>query len=380
MKTVHSILMTPFDTLFFRDHRPFEAGEQQFCQSLFPTPMTFMGALSAAYLELNQKSRLSLLQAGGAAPDEYLGPYAASLDSPGSFGIKSVLLAKEKMILIPIPADRMVRRDNRTDLTVRRIMPLAPNLMSPPDPDFEYREGYMQLKDFATGNLNLSIHEFERPFAPESRTGIAIDPSTRHTEEGALYFTNHYRPRDYKKNQTSFWVHYRTANDRPLPIPRSWRLGGENRLVHGGDPDRESDLHQNLQLSLEHIKNVCEQNWLDQKPFNFSVYLLTPAVFKDGWKPERWPWEGRAEFIAACVPKTVYVSGFQLLKNRTGTPRPLYRAAPAGSVYFFQSSDDSLKTELLNDYLFGKSISEIYPQAGFGTTLVNSWHTYTGGN
>jgi hypothetical protein len=83
-----------------------------------------------------------------------------------------------------------------------------------------------------------------------------------------------------------------------------------------------------------------------------------------------------AEFVGAAVNKPQYISGWQRDgKGTGGIPRHIKRLAPAGSVYFFKADKwDNLQFEkLYKKYHFGESLSEEYPDAGFGIALIGVW-------
>ena len=65
-----------------------------------------------------------------------------------------------------------------------------------------------------------------------------------------------------------------------------------------------------------------------------------------------------------------------------GSPRPLKKLAPAGSVYFFKAErwDVSKFERFYRDCHLGKSVSEEYPDAGFGIAMIGVWPADRVGN
>jgi len=368
-KQFHSVLLTPFDTLFFRDHRPFEAGVQKYSQTLFPTPMTFMGALSQAYFDKTGRDKNAFFDK---KPDEQLGNYDETLscEKGHSYAIRGVFILQDQAIFIPVPANFLAQKTYI--YKIQQIFPDKKNQLQLPQNDFEYRQGYIRIEEFIDYVDEVELDEFQGPFQEEKRVGIGIDKQTNSTEEGALYFTTHQRFFQKNNIKSSFMVCYQTSDGNELNMVGALRLGGENRLVYTDNSKIKYNVDQTLNNFIKKTKEKLVKDW-QGGTFRFLVYLLTPAIFKKGWQPQAWPWKDRAELIAACVPKPDWVSGFKIEKGRGGSPRPLYKAAPAGSVYFFETQDKALITELLDNYILGKSVSEIYPQAGFGMTLLNSW-------
>ncbi len=377
MNDYHLALLTPFDTLFFRDHRPFNAGEYRYSEPLFPTPLTFMGALGGAYMEQQNVGRHAFIN--GTA-DPFLGAFDNELmDQDSGLRIKGLFLVKDATLYLPMPANFLLRKANAEEYDISLIYPTAENEMELPKADFEYNRGYITGDDFTRtcrqekARKHAIPHRYHLgPLCDELRVGIGIDPQTNSVDEKErlLYFTSHYRPTD---SNVSFAVLYQTANREALPHRGSLRLGGESRLVYTGPDQRLVEVRENLSRLLETTRSRLQEAWGDKAPFRFAVYLLTPAIFDDGWKPGEWPWGDSATLWGACVPKPDWVSGFRITQGRSGEPRRLHRAAPAGSVYFFESSDGGLKKELLDNYMCNKRISNTYPKAGIGLTLIRPW-------
>jgi CRISPR-associated protein Cmr3 len=65
------------------------------------------------------------------------------------------------------------------------------------------------------------------------------------------------------------------------------------------------------------------------------IVLLTPALFKQGWRPGDFALEG-AQLVAARVERPEVISGWDYA---TPGPKPVRRAAPAGSVYWVRLNE-----------------------------------------
>ncbi len=111
----------------------------------------------------------------------------------------------------------------------------------------------------------------------------------------------------------------------------------------------------------------------------FKMLLVTPALFSQGWLPG-WldPVNGqgtlpgsdlKVQLRSAAVGRAMPISGWDIAHNR---PKPLRRAVPAGSVYYFEllNGDPAQVVELFHH---SESISDEDGQAGFGLTLVGKW-------
>lgn len=106
----------------------------------------------------------------------------------------------------------------------------------------------------------------------------------------------------------------------------------------------------------------------------FKLYLATPAIFSQGWKPTSWfdvmkyP-NLKITLLTAATGKYQPLGGWDMKKR---SPKRLYRAVPAGSVYYFQLEQGGLDDVL--DCFHGKSVSDVegYQQQGFGITYVGA--------
>jgi CRISPR-associated protein Cmr3 len=111
--------------------------------------------------------------------------------------------------------------------------------------------------------------------------------------------------------------------------------------------------------------------------------LATPAIFAKGWKPG---WldggphdlEGslpgsalRLRLVGAAIGRWRPISGWSLEANRVG-PKPVRRAAPAGSVYFFQIVEGTA-SDLSRLWLQSVCDCEQDRRDGFGLALWGVW-------
>jgi hypothetical protein len=83
-----------------------------------------------------------------------------------------------------------------------------------------------------------------------------------------------------------------------------------------------------------------------------------------------------AEFVGAALNKPQFISGWKRHgKGMYGEPRLIKRLVPAGSVYFFKADkwNDVQFETVYKKYHFGESLSEEYPDAGFGICLIGVW-------
>lgn len=102
------ICIEPMDTLFFRDHRPFTAGEDTFAEFTFPSPLTFFGAIGSAVLNSTSGAEMGKFVRGKYKHPK-LGKYDADLTNTG-MKLKGPFLHKENEIFFPPPANLWIVR------------------------------------------------------------------------------------------------------------------------------------------------------------------------------------------------------------------------------------------------------------------------------
>jgi CRISPR-associated protein Cmr3 len=143
-----------------------------------------------------------------------------------------------------------------------------------------------------------------------------------------------------------------------------FQLGGEARA------GRYVTIHTALDLPRD--------RWLkaDIRPLRFKLYFATPAIFTRGWLPG-WldtttltgQYNGVAvQLIAAVVGKPQPIGGRDIAQR--DRQRPIHRAVPAGSVYFFETQASS--DEVMNAF-DGQCLSDLDAQIGFGLSYVGGW-------
>lgn len=142
------------------------------------------------------------------------------------------------------------------------------------------------------------------------------------------------------------------------------RLGGDGRLVRLRvlDGMKEWEIADRLrELVLATVGRLR----------GLLLYLATPTVFDNGWRPTVDP--PGCQLVAAAVGKPRTIAGWDLAKRG---PRPIFRAAPAGSVYLYRLSDDACTARLgewIRTHHARQSVSDEYPRLGYGFALTGVW-------
>lgn len=194
------IEIIPLDPLFFRDGRPFTAGEDTWASSLvLPYPSVIYGALRTAYFSNH--------------PEEL--KYANTEDDPTKkLKIKNILYKSESEKYYPIPLDCL--KDKYSKEKDAFLMKLVDNkiisnlktekrLEKPDEGDFYERvnDGFLSYPNFSSyiygkeKSFNyLSISDF---VLREPKIGISRDKATRGSKEGRLYRINMTRWSKFQK-------------------------------------------------------------------------------------------------------------------------------------------------------------------------------------
>jgi CRISPR-associated protein Cmr3 len=379
------------DVLFFRDGRPFDAGDAHTARSIFPPlPGTMLGGTRALLLE----ERFGGTQADGASISGYLrwlrgqprdldttaaGGHPRYQDARQELGVAEqpgsmlrltgpFVSGGDDKVLVVAPRDLMEREDSRDLVVLSPLIGagatgLLPGARWSPGPPIavagsaqlplslplvttavELEElkgaGWIDLdalRAYLTGAGSLSKRE--PPVLHERRAGIALS-ERRTARERHFYEIDLVRPRT-PGGRTRLLTRI-----TPDPVGVAWRLplGGEGKvaLVEQADTSKPAqemeDVLDPAGITAQEASGAAARTgWI-------RLVLLQPAIFHKGWLPDAVSANGQLEvgehtfhLRSAAVGKPVAVSGWDLL---AGEPKPLRRAVPAGSVYFFQIAVD----------------------------------------
>jgi CRISPR-associated protein Cmr3 len=203
----------------------------------------------------------------------------------------------------------------------------------------QYLEGHLDT----TKALKLTDYILNEP-----KIGIGRDDLTNGVEEGLLYRTDIKRSNDLQIGVSFDLAGYRDLS--PLV-----RLGGEGKLAF---------------FSTTCIPFRAIGKAIAFRGNRFKIYFSTPALLVNG-VPDLSRFLGmKATLVAACVGKAVPVGGFDMVARQ---PKPMYRAVPAGSVFYYESETD---VSLLNNRQ-GVSMSDERQEEGFGIAYFGTWDAVT---
>lgn len=384
--------LDPLDVLFFRDGRPF--GVTARGQSGLPMPQTLSGAirthlLRAAGCDLDAFARLAQQLRSGRSREEAMriacgAGWIARVAVRGPWLCRQI--GPQLEVLLPVPANLQQVEDaarhellgvnaaranvaqahgNGDQVHPRwvRLDPLhaekeLPGWQPPIDGmrPLWFRQrvrgkrkmGYLRpagLKAYLAGQTPEadSLVAPDELFGFDHRTGIVLRPDELTAEEGLLYSVSLLALRP----GVGFYAEVLLPLDAPQEVlrqPTVLDFGGEGRKVRVQPVDRFAWPET---ASLPHGRRL--------------ILLTTPGIFAQRWRP---PLPDGTKLVAAAVPGYEAFSGWDLAR---GGPRPTRFAAPAGSVYFLESSCEPFPDGSLAE-------SDDDRRLGFGCFLQGVWN------
>ncbi|WP_434565323.1 type III-B CRISPR module-associated protein Cmr3 [Thermoanaerobacterium thermosaccharolyticum] len=347
-----------FDTLFFRNGRPFTMKNETWANSIFPPyPSTIYGALRSAYFSNHI--------------DEF--DKANTCEDPTKdLIINDIFYRVNNENYYQLPLDLVIAKDEDKDANNEYKISLLEykssegfessanpniNLLYSKEEVESLNNGLIAdiyLSEYLDGNANkLKARSMEECIKIESKVSIGIDDITHASGDRLLYIEDMIRP-----HGITICVDFSGID---LPESGFMKLGGEGKVSY--------------YFTRKNVKSYIDKmNFSGNK---FKLYLSTPAVFKNGWLPgwvDKNTLEGdifglRLKLKAAVIGRYIPVGGFDVKKRE---PKIMYKAVPAGSVYYFEVlNDNACKIFKLLD---GKSISEFdTAKEGFGICKIGRW-------
>lgn len=354
------IKIDAIDTLFFKDGKPFSMGDETWADGIFPPPPSVIyGALRTAYF--------------GENPEEFLN--ANTDDDPTKhLVIKSIYFQIGNDKYFPMPLDYVKKKNqDKNDKLVYLMDKMKPIQMNSSGLNQFLSAGLEEEVEsvpealIAMGSMGRYLKGIEKTtiyslisdyVQTEPKVGMGRDNKTHTADEGKLYRVGMRRLSEMKtfnkvSNTLSLLVEFEGLT---LAQNGFLKLGAEGKAASYKIVDEEKVI---VDFSNNNEKTICK------------IYLLTPALFKNGWKPDFENNETlrslELELITACIGKPLSFGGFDMQKKM---PKPMRKAVPAGSVYYVVS-----KTKKLNeifDQLNGKSVSDFNSTEGFGIAYIGS--------
>lgn len=354
------LVLEPMDTVAIRDGRGFDAGDHAVARTVAPQPSTVAGAIGAAFgaapgAGMDQANR------GVKVPREIRGPITVRASVSGDW--RSLWPMPRDVVRTEI-AERVGERSpdawrrlpfREEPAASRKVShDLGKLLLATGDGDAV--PGWWtaaQITAYLAGTPT-SLTPTSDPWVVERRVGLARRPD-RTAAEGMLYAAEHLRP----SGRVGLGV--LCVDCPPRDLASTVFFGGESRraIVHA-----ETDGS----VKLPDAPTIFADGRL-------LLYLATPAVFADGWRPAQADLLGADLVSAAVGGPQVIATGRP--DRRTGSIRHtrLLWAAPAGCVYFLKfatGSEAVAAAQAWHARGFAQR-DETLRTAGFGLTLVGSW-------
>lgn len=348
MSKTTTLRLTAFDTLFFRESRPFESiGGSELASVFPPPPRTVLGAIRAAIGDLmgvnwqrfNDKS---------SQENQAIRDVIGYGDELGRLSLNGIWLSRlkdsknERLYPVPLYLLRKKEGEDAPEFERLRIgkainthlgkvhLPALPADKYGFKPLESYWVTASGLEKVLAGKSDLAKDELissKSLFERETRLGIARNNETRAVQTGLLYQASHIRP----KQDLSIEVELTGVPD--ILSNRVLRLGAEGRMA-----------------GLEVIESLKESD-LPAAPTpttdtkGLIITFLTPARFTYGsWvlpgftesKSETKCWAGEIKGIAltlhaAVIGKALREGGWDMAQHK---PRVMQSFIPAGSSYY----------------------------------------------
>jgi len=359
---MQTINISALDTLFFRGGKPFTMGQETTGNGLFPpSPSVIYGALRTAYFAENQEDFKAFKMIGKDATDQLIIEHIA-YERRDEYGSD---------LYFPAPLDLVIdkKKKDESKAVLLQVEALEGDEISNSKTTHILRTGLSKVEDLSESfvdidtlkdYLNLNTNEFyfkklEEFITIEPKVGVGLNRKTRTAEEGQLYFIAMTRPRN--KQDTIFDINI-TFSGLQLPDNGVLRIGGEGKGATYQSTSPTKQLPPNFEGKT------------------FKLYLSTPAFFQQGWLP-KWidkntltgifpDTNTQVKLTTCAVGKPLSIGGFDVKKQQ---PKPMLRAVPAGSVYYFEIENGDVK-DIIDALKKSPSISDCRKKEGFGLVFI----------
>jgi CRISPR-associated protein Cmr3 len=347
------IKIKPHSSLFFRDGKPFIAGENSWANtSILPNPSVLWGAICSMLmtegcdiesLENNLQLEKIYLYNEDSKRCFWPAPQDIFVNETGEILYeKYEKYEKQENIVTSTNLPCFVFPD--TDEKVEKADNLFMDISSI---CHEYTHYNSSPSVITTGDIRVDDH----------KVGITRDRKTRTSEEHKLYRIDLVQ---FKENW-SFLVKVECQSGFPANLTRGFlKLGGEGKAAEYEVINEEPHYIKNYNYDKEILlKEKRENKYL-------KLYLTSHALFDKGWIPLEGAFAGNGyglKLTAASVGKPLFIGGFDIKKRM---PKPMRKAVPAGSVYVFEidRKNEIILKDIADDFI--KKFSSSLEQRGFG--------------
>ncbi len=357
-----TISITALDTLFFRDGKPFTMGSETWADTAFPpSPSVLYGALRSAYMFQKDIKATEMI--------------AQTTD----FKITNIYLLANNDVAFPMPYD-LVKFKNENAVYLEKQTAMYSNINAEKIPfalgtTVQKKAEDMGGKGILTGNRlhrylvkNLTaipIDTLNNYMTLEPKIGMMRDNDTRGTSddaEGMLYRAGMQRLEGKQiGSKLKIAIEYEGLND--FEAKGILRVGGEGKTA-------------NYETVKDYQKPILSESQLQQTN-ELKLYLSTPAIFNNGWLPD-WLVAGslngiEVSLVTCALGKPQHIGGWDVAENE---PKRMYKAVPAGSVYYIQTDNtiglyaELQKLSSLSDIIPNAKWYENFATQGFGQFFI----------
>lgn len=393
------LFVEPTDIFLFRNGKPFNAGENDTAQSIFPpTPLTLQGALRGAAIV---NSGMSWDEYANASPDSLVVQQVGTrgVNNVGSFRLAGPFVGKLLSVedeekkptdvqskkverYVPLPLDIVWNEkdvnkgcQDHNEVNLRIMQPVAEQVFLS---DIQFKpldaqsgEEYPTSRWISEAALSRYLDgeqlttndtvKADALFKSDYRFGIGMDYTlgTTDRDAGKLYNAQFIRMESETGLLMNVDSSFVVKNDGVgLPEKGVMGLGGERHTANFEVVEVSEDVQKNYPIEGMSL------------PKRFKIVFLTPAYFKKGWQPENWStfFDGQVTCINARIGHPQLIGGWDSAKRH---PRTMHRFVPSGSVYYFESQEAiTLKQQMITES--PEWIGDA-GQIGFGQVAIGNW-------
>ena len=400
------VQINALDSLFFRDGKPFSMGDDSFAQGIFPPPPSVIyGALRSAFFIDHP---------------EYIAS-ANTLDDPTlNLNITQIayfqeqhrtekkvgetpLSETEHFLLFPTPFDVVTQKKSTKSFVATHLQNISTDIplnnqnfntqsvfnhINIYEKNVKTSKGFMkrdEMSNYLRGR-HQAYNCYETITQIDPKIGIGRENTTRFAEEGKLYRINMHRLDSYseafkkgtkreiialKDDTFSLIVRFELEHFEDWQ-PHLIRIGGDGRAAivknYAYPATEKAKCHNDLNRPRIRL------DFSEENPY-FKLYFSTPTIFKKGILPKdidtnniEGLWNGiNIGILAAFSERPQHIGGFDMKKKR---PKPMYKALPAGTVFYCKVLDKNIEENAIFDAFHEKALSDIYPEQGFGIAYV----------
>jgi CRISPR-associated protein Cmr3 len=369
------IEISPIDTLFFKENRPFNSEDLGFnpVSSIFPPYPTSVVGVVRAFLakQMNWDGRSNwsdiIVEQLGNQEDlgklQFSGPYLYDeKNETYLFTPPRMFFGKDGEItrLIPTSNSYLSSLSNSNDILYALLKPeknIENGKLIGDDHLISLKnfEEILNRKDIS--NLKLIPINDSSNSLWEDETTIGIKLNTnKSTDENSLFGRTFKRVRD--KIKLISIVH---GFDHEIINQGLIRMGGEGKFV-------EVNSNSNMAIDLPKADLIV----LPENKIQFCAILITPAYLPND--PEdlkkllesHFKLENKKQFKTVSVGNRLLIGGWNSITNKSNTMKSYY---PAGTVFFLECfGEEKNRIESLNGSKIG-----LKQDFGFGQIIIGNW-------